>query len=55
MLLTLLRGRLVFTPDFAENACDYVGEGDLSDLPGLFGPLIIGERRSPSPLHPGRP
>jgi hypothetical protein len=30
MLLTLLRGRLVFTPDFAENACDFMVEGDLS-------------------------
>jgi hypothetical protein len=32
-----------------------IGHTKSTDLPGLFGPLIIGERRSPSPLHPGRP
>ena len=30
MLRSLLRGRLVFTPDLERNACEFVGEGDLS-------------------------
>jgi hypothetical protein len=32
MLKTLLHGRLVFTPDRDENACDFVGEGDMAAL-----------------------
>jgi hypothetical protein len=32
MLRTLLRDRLVFTPDLDHRACDYNGEGDLSEL-----------------------
>jgi hypothetical protein len=32
MLRTLLRGRLVFTPDLEQHACDFVGEGDRSEV-----------------------
>ena len=30
MLRSLLRGRLAFNPDLEQNACEFVGEGDLS-------------------------
>ena len=32
MLRMLLRGRLVFTPDLEWHACEFVGEGDLSEV-----------------------
>jgi hypothetical protein len=32
MLRTLLKGRLVFTPDLEQHACEYVGQGDLSEV-----------------------
>jgi hypothetical protein len=32
MLRSLLRGRLVFTPDLEGDACDFVGEGNPSEI-----------------------
>src|SRR5262249_23332559 len=43
---TLLRGRIVFTPDIEHQACDYVGEGDLS---AVFRGLIAVPKMFASP------
>jgi hypothetical protein len=48
MLRTLLTRRLVFTPQINRNACDLVGEGDLS---AIFEGLIDLPKAIPSGGH----
>ncbi len=50
MLKALLHGRLVFTPDLEQNACDFVGEGDPS---AVFRGMVTVPKALASPAGAG--